>query len=97
MDKEVNFVSCFFLKVFIHIDTLHHPAGQQTVGLPLLIILHTSVHTYVHTCVRTVRGCMGAVMEAGNACRAHTHSTLITKRPPPTHTQLHLVDLSLLC
>ena len=41
VDKQVHFVSCFFFKVLIHVDTLYHPTRQQTVSLPLFIILHT--------------------------------------------------------
>lgn len=39
MDKQVNLGGVVFLKVVIHLQSLHHPAGQHAVGLPSLVIL----------------------------------------------------------
>lgn len=44
VNQQVNFSSIIFLKVFIHLQPLHHATGQHAVGLPPLIILEAETH-----------------------------------------------------
>ena len=77
MDKQVHFVSCFFFKVLIHVDTLYHPTRQQTVSLPLFIVLHT------------VRGCIVKVREGGSIRHWHITAQHSTHTHKHTHTHTH--------
>lgn len=41
MDQEVDPGSIVFLKILIHLQTVHHTAGQHAIRLPALIVLKT--------------------------------------------------------
>lgn len=43
VNQQVNLSSIVLLKVFIHLQPLHHTTGQHPVGLPPLIILRQEI------------------------------------------------------
>lgn len=50
VNQQVNLCSIVLLKVFIHLQPLHHTTGQHTVGLPPLIILRQEPQLVTKTC-----------------------------------------------